>query len=229
MSSPSFSIAEETGKNHARNGDLDRRTVARAYALWAPVYDAVCGPILATGRRAAANAASRIGGRILEIGVGTGLSFAQHAVDGEIFGIDLSEPMLCRARRRLAAGRYPQVGGLAIMDAHCLAFADCAFDCVIIPFVITLVASPEYVLAESARVTKPGGEIILVSHFYSETGPAAALERWLGRRAGILGLRPDFPLRRMLDWAQTQSHAEVIEHRKIPPLGVYTLLRIQRR
>jgi len=78
-------------------------------------------------------------------------------------------------------------------------------------------------------VTKPDGEIILVSHFYSERGPAAALERWLGRRAGTLGLRPDFPLRRMLDWAETQTHAEVVEHRKIPPLGVYTLLRIRRR
>ena len=229
MRSASSPAAEPAGTAREVSADLDRRTVERAYALWAPVYDALCGPILASGRRAAAGTASRIGGRILEIGVGTGLSFQHYAVDSEVFGIDLSEPMLCRARRRLVGGLHPNVSGLAIMDAHCLAFADCVFDCVIVPFVITLVASPERVLAECARVTRAGGEIIVVSHFYSERGPGAALERWLGRYAGSLGLRPDFPFRRMSDWVGTQGHAELVERRRIPPLGVYTLVRIRRR
>jgi hypothetical protein len=55
--------------------DLDRNVVVSAYARWAPIYDAVCGPVMVQGRRAAAAAARTVGGRILEVGVGTGLSF----------------------------------------------------------------------------------------------------------------------------------------------------------
>ena len=54
--------------------DLDRDGVAKAYGRWAPVYDLVFGPVFAQGRTLAAAAAERIGGRILEVGVGTGLS-----------------------------------------------------------------------------------------------------------------------------------------------------------
>jgi hypothetical protein len=57
------------------NTDLDRNTVETAYARWAPIYDAVCGPVMVKGRRAAAAAARAVGGKILEVGVGTGLSF----------------------------------------------------------------------------------------------------------------------------------------------------------
>jgi SAM-dependent methyltransferase len=135
----------------SHNGDLDRHAVARAYAHWAPVYDAICGPILASGRRAAAHAASRIGGRILEVGVGTGLLFDDYTRDAEITGIDLSEHMIAQARKRLRSGKYPHVKNLLIMDAHRLAFADASFDCVVIPFVITLVSNPEGVLSECAR------------------------------------------------------------------------------
>jgi len=55
--------------------DLDKSVVETAYARWAPIYDAVCGPVMVKGRRAAAAAARSIGGKILEVGVGTGLSF----------------------------------------------------------------------------------------------------------------------------------------------------------
>ena len=53
--------------------DLDPRSVTRAYALWAPVYDLVFGAVFDRGRRAAIDVAERLGGRILEVGVGTGI------------------------------------------------------------------------------------------------------------------------------------------------------------
>jgi ubiquinone/menaquinone biosynthesis C-methylase UbiE len=208
--------------------DLDRATVERAYARWAPVYDAVCGPIFETGRRAAAQAARRIGGRILEIGVGTGLSFNDYDGSSEVTGIDLSEAMIDKARRRLATGRYPHVKGLLVMDAHQLAFDTASFDCAVAQFVITLVASPEQVLAECARVVKPGGEIILVNHLYSERGLAAAFERWFAEHSRSLGLRPEFPFARLSAWARTHGGVEVIERRPIQPLKVYTLVRFKR-
>jgi ubiquinone/menaquinone biosynthesis C-methylase UbiE len=177
--------------------DPDKQVMQKAYARWAPVYDMLCGPVFVNGRRAAARAARAVGGRILEIGVGTGLSFDDYDGTTEITGIDLSEPMIARARRRATSGRYPFVKGLAVMDAHNLRYDDASFDCVVGQFVITLVADPERVLSECARVVKPGGQIVLVNHLYSERGLAAAIERLLAERARALGLRPEFPFARL--------------------------------
>lgn len=208
--------------------DLDRPTVERAYARWAPIYDAVCGPIFERGRRAAAAAARAVGGRILEVGVGTGLSFDDYDETTEIVGIDLSEPMIAKARRRLATGRYPHVKSVMVMDAQDLAFADGTFDCVVAQFVITLVADPERVLSECARVVRPGGRIILVNHLYSERGLAAAVERWFARPARPLGLRPEFPFARLAAWARNHGGAELIERRELAPFGIYTLVSFRR-
>jgi ubiquinone/menaquinone biosynthesis C-methylase UbiE len=196
--------------------------------IGAPVYDALCGPVFLNGRRAAAQAARATGGRILEIGVGTGLSFDDYDDTTEITGIDLSEPMIARARMRAASGRYPFVKGLAVMDAHHLRYEDASFDCVVGQFVITLVADPERVLSECARVVRPGGEIILVNHLYSERGLAAAVERLLAQKARTLGLRPEFPFARLAAWAQNHGSTELIERRKVKPFGVYTLVRFRR-
>jgi phosphatidylethanolamine/phosphatidyl-N-methylethanolamine N-methyltransferase len=206
--------------------DPDTQVMEKAYARWAPVYDALCGPVFVEGRRAAAHAARRHGGRILEIGVGTGLSFDDYDATTEITGIDLSAPMIERAQERLASGRYPFVRELAVMDAHDLAFADGSFDCVVGQFVITLVENPERVLSECARVLKPGGEIVLVNHLYSEKGWAATLERALAHKAHKLGLRPEFPFQRLAAWAQSHGGVELIDRRKVN--AFYTLVRFRR-
>jgi len=208
--------------------DPDRQVMEKAYARWAPVYDALCGPVFLSGRRAAANAAREVGGRILEIGVGTGLSFDDYDRTTEITGIDLSEPMIARARERLSSGRYPFVKDLRVMDASRMTFSDRSFDCVVGQFVITLVENPERVLSECARVVKPGGQIILVNHLYSERGLAAAFERLVAQKAHALGLRPEFPFARLAAWAESHGGAELIERRKLQPFGVYTLVRFRR-
>jgi len=208
--------------------DPDRNVMEKAYARWAPIYDALCGPVFINGRRAAARAAREVGGRILEIGVGTGLSFDDYDACTEITGIDISEPMIARARVRAKSGRYPFVKELVVMDAHALTYADASFDCVVGQFVITLVEDPERVLSECARVVRPGGQIILVNHLYSERGLAAAVERLLAQKARTLGLRPEFPFQRLADWAQEHGGTELIERRKLKPFGVYTLVRFRR-
>src|SRR3974390_1321277 len=113
----------------------EKDVMEKAYARWAPVYDVLGGPVLLNGRRAAARAARNVGGRILEIGVGTGLSFDDYDATTEITGIDISEPMIMRARVRAASGRYPHVKGLAVMDAQDLHYDDASFDCVVGQFV----------------------------------------------------------------------------------------------
>jgi ubiquinone/menaquinone biosynthesis C-methylase UbiE len=208
--------------------DLDKFTVETAYARWAPIYDAVCGPMMVRGRRAAATAARAIGGKILEVGVGTGLSFDDYDQTTEITGIDLSAPMLQKARVKMASGRYPWVKGVQLMDAHQMTFAGATFDCVVAQFVITLVADPEQVLSECHRVVKPGGRIILVNHLYSETGVAAAVERWTAQHTRALGLRPEFPFARLQAWAHANKDAILVERRKVAPFGIYTLVCFER-
>src|SRR5213080_5060359 len=82
--------------------DFDRATVEQAYDRWAPIYDLVFGGVFSKGRRAAITATNRIGGRVLEVGVGTGISLPQYGSHLRIFGTDISEAMLEKARKRVA-------------------------------------------------------------------------------------------------------------------------------
>jgi phosphatidylethanolamine/phosphatidyl-N-methylethanolamine N-methyltransferase len=204
----------------------EQNAIQNAYARWAPVYDFVCGPIFANARRASARAARALGGRVLEIGVGTGLSLAHYEGCTEVIGIDISAPMIARAQERMP--RHPYVKELLQMDAANLDFEDQSFDCVVAQFVITLVENPERVLSECARVLRPGGEIILVNHFYSETGLAARIERWASHYARPLGLRPEFPLLRLLAWAQDREDIDLIDYCEVAPLNAFTLVRFGR-
>ncbi len=209
--------------------DLDHTTMTRAYAKWAPIYDAVCGPFFRTGREAAAAAARQSGRDILEIGVGTGLSFDDYGPENVVTGIDVSVDMIEKAQRRLETGHFPHVAAVHVMDAHELEFDDSSFDVAVAQFVITLVANPEGVLDECIRVLRPGGTLILVNHLYSEIGIQAALERKLARPARQIGLRPDFPFARLESWAGRRGDVTITERRTLKPLGWFTLVRIEKR
>jgi SAM-dependent methyltransferase len=209
-----------------KSSDLDRSTVETAYARWAPIYDAVCGPVMVKGRRAAAAAARAIGGKILEVGVGTGLSFDDYDFSTEITGIDLSAPMLAKAREKMASGRYPFVKDVQLMDAHQLAFADATFDCVVAQFVITRSGRSSRCFRMPPRRQARADH--LVNHLYSEKGVAAAVERWAAQRTRALGLRPEFPFARLQAWAQASNDAILVERRKVAPFGIYTLVCFER-
>lgn len=208
--------------------DIDHTAMTRAYAKWAPVYDALCGPFFNSGRQAAAALARSLGRDILEIGVGTGLSFSDYRSDNRITGIDASPEMIAKASERLRTGRHPQVEDLEVMDAHNLTFPEAVFDVVVAQFVITLVQNPERVLDEAFRVLRPGGSIVLVNHFYSETGPLAALERGAGHLARRLGLRPDFPFARIEVWCRHRGAIQVVKREKLAPFGWFTLVHLRR-
>jgi phosphatidylethanolamine/phosphatidyl-N-methylethanolamine N-methyltransferase len=205
--------------------ELDKATIAKAYARWAPVYDLVFGAVFDRGRKAAIAAAERIGGRILDVGVGTGLSLADYSRGNRVCGVDLSEPMLRKARERVIEFGLANVDALAVMDAEKLGFPDAFFDVVVAQYVITVVPDPEATLDEFARVTKPGGEIILVNHIGAEEGLRKAFERWFAPMARRLGWRPEFPWVRLSSWADCAAGIRVIERRPMPPLGHFSLIR----
>src|SRR5260221_14394948 len=100
---------------------LDRGQIEKAYARWAPVYDLVFGAVFERGRMAAIEAAEAHcgpgGGRILEVGVGTGISLLDYARINRIVGIDISAPMLRRAHERVIGHKLNNVEALAVVCA----------------------------------------------------------------------------------------------------------------
>lgn len=209
--------------------DLDRDKVAKAYARWAPVYDLVFGQVFERGRNAAIAAVEATGGgRVLEVGVGTGISLPDYRRTNRLFGVDISEPMLRKAQERVAAQKLDNVEVLSVMDATRLAFPDGWFDVVVAQYVITAVPDPEGTLDEFARVVKPGGEIILVNHIGAESGPRKLFEAAFAPIARKLGWRPEFPWERLARWVEKAPGIRFIDRKPMPPLGHFSLIRFGR-
>ncbi|MGB7078129.1 MAG: methyltransferase domain-containing protein [Xanthobacteraceae bacterium] len=205
--------------------DLDSQTVTKAYARWAPVYDLVFGAVFERGRQAAIAAAERVGGRVLEVGVGTGISLPHYSKDCRLCGVDISAPMLRKAEERVAEFGLTNVEGLWVMDAESLTFPDSSFDVVVAQYVVTTVPNPEATLDEFARVLKPGGEIVLVSRVGAEAGLRRSLEHWFQPAARKLGWRTEFSFARYTRWAGQAAGMRIIERRAMPPLGHFCLIR----
>lgn len=211
-----------------RGADITNANVEAAYARWAPMYDAVFTLTMTPGRKAAAAAVNRLGGRVLDVGVGTGLELPMFDANVRLVGIDLSQPMLELARKRVAARNLTNVEDLRVMDAMNLQYEDGAFEVVVSPFVITTVPDPRRTLDEMARVVRRGGEIILVNHIGAESGPIAAIEKLMERRAEKLGWRPQFPWSVIGDWIDARPDLALLERRRLSPLGLFTLTRIHK-
>ncbi len=208
---------------------LSHTDVENAYTRWAPVYDWAFALVMRPGRRAAAARINAVGGKILDVGVGTGLELPMFADNVRITGIDLCEPMLDIARKRVADLGLKNVDELRVMDAMNLDYADESFDVVVAPYVLTVVPDPERMLNEMARVVKPGGEMILVNHIGAERGPIALIEAWLGRKAATLGWDPRFPWSVLGNWIDRRPDVDLLERRTLAPIGLFTMARLRRR
>ena len=208
---------------------LSHEDVNDAYSRWAPFYDAAFAWVMRPGRVATAALLNQTGGRVLDVGVGTGLELPMFGPNVRVTGIDLCEPMLAIARKRVEAHKLGNVEDLLVMDAMDLKFPDASFDAVIGPYVLTVVPEPERTLDEMARVVKPGGEIILSNHIGAESGPVALFESWLGKRSASLGWRPQFPWSIVANWLARRPDMEFIERRPLDRIGLFTLIRMKRK
>jgi ubiquinone/menaquinone biosynthesis C-methylase UbiE len=155
-------------------------------------------------------------GRVLEIGVGTGLSFAHYGPEIELVGIEPSEPMRRRARRR--ADELGRDVTLADGRAEQLPFEDDTFDTVVSLAVLCSVDDPPRVLAEIRRVLRPGGRFVFLEHVRSDE---PGLAQWQERLARPWGLAAGgcHPNRRTLGAIEAAGFDPVeLEQRDLPDI-----------
>ena len=203
--------------------------VAAAYDRWAPVYDMVFGKVFTTGRRESIEAAERVGGRVLEVGVGTGISLPQYSRDVRLVGVDIAEAMLRKACERVRRLGLDNVEKIAVMDAEALDLPDNSFDVVVAQYVVTAVPNPEAALDEFARVVRPGGEIVITTRIGAGKGLRGGIEKTLMPITSKLGWRTEFPWERYEAWALGNGRVELVENRPLPPLGHFSLLRYRKK
>ncbi|MBV8089946.1 MAG: methyltransferase domain-containing protein [Alphaproteobacteria bacterium] len=173
---------------------MELRDTIRTYRLFSGSYDIVFGPVFHPGRKEAVRIANdRPGQRILEVGVGTGLSLPHFRPDSRVTGIDISTEMLAKARRRAERLGLTHVEGLHVMDAENLDFPDNSFDSVLALYVASVVPNPARFAAEMRRVCIPGGTILVVNHFTSEKALVRFMEKRLAHLARHIGFHADFP------------------------------------
>jgi phosphatidylethanolamine/phosphatidyl-N-methylethanolamine N-methyltransferase len=194
------------------------------YSILARVYDDFFDWALGPGRRQAVGQMP-IGAdeRVLEVGVGTGLSLPHYPADCHLTGVDISEPMLDQARERAESLGRTAVD-LRLMDARDLAFPDAIFDYVLAPYVISVVPEPEKVMAEICRVCKPGGTVIVVNHFLSSNPLLRIFERASTPASRWIGFRLDLPI----SVVTRTPGLETTEIKKVNMFGLWRLLRMRK-
>lgn len=203
---------------------MSEATIARTYGRLAPAYDVLFGRVLEPGRRRMADKVRALRpGSLLEVGVGTGLALESYPTASRIVGIDLSREMLERARHQ--ADRLPahQIT-IECMNAECTSFADASFDCVTVPYVLSVTPRPGALVREICRVCKPGGTILVLNHF---TGSKFwwLMERACRPAATHVGFRSDFPYEEHIlvhDW-------EVLSSEPVNLFGLSRLVVLKNR
>ena len=197
---------------------MDIDAVRTSYSRWAPVYDRTFGAVTHAGRRKTTREVNRRTGTVLEVGVGTGMSLEHYLPHLSVTGIDYSAEMLARARTRVERLNLGHIAELRQMDARDLDFADSSFDTVVAMHVLSVVPEPERVMAEIARVLKPGGKLFIVNHFRRSEGVLALLERVAAPLANVIGWHSDFEV----DTVLREPSLRVESKSTLPPVGMMT-------
>ncbi len=194
--------------------------VAGVYEKLASVYDLTFGPSLHPGRiQAIQRMGIKSGDRILEVGVGTGINLALYPKDCAITGIDLSGPMLDKARERAVRKGVRDVR-LLEMDAVDIKFPDNSFDIVYAPYLISVVPDPVKVANEMYRVCRVGGKVIILNHFRSPNPVLSRIERMISPLTVHIGFKADLDLPGFL----TQAGLKPVSIEKVNVPRIFSLV-----
>ena len=181
----------------AASGAVTASAVGSAYRRYAPIYDWVFGAVLEHGRRVLACAVNaEHPATLLEVGVGTGLLLERYPAETKVTGVDISQEMLDRAAVR--AKQMPERSIVLVRgNAETLDFPAESFDCVTLPYVMSVTPDPGRLLAEAMRVCKPGGTVCVMNHF-SGSRTWWLLEQLVRPLAARIGFRSDFGLQQQI-------------------------------
>lgn len=172
-----------------------------SYTVLAPVYDTFVAPFTLAARQSnlalLPKAAST---EVLLVGIGSGLDIPLLPRGPRYTGIDLTPAMLERARRKATAEKLDIQ--LDIGDARALPYPAAAFDAVVLHLILAVAPCPERVLAESVRVLRPGGQMLVFDKFL-RPGQSAPLRRLISPFVGLLATHTDVVFEQLL--AQTRS------------------------
>jgi len=204
---------------------MDLEAVEKVYRRYAPSYDFYFGAVLQPGRRAVVEGMRCLPEeRILEVGVGTGLSLPLYPRTVRVVGIDVSPHMLERAHAQKLHSRLDHVE-LHCMDAERMTFADDSFDKVVAMYVVSVAPDPKRLLEEMRRVCRPGGDLYIVNHFRCANPAVGMIERMIAPFSSLMGFHPDFSLEDFV----ARTGLDVAEKIPVNLLGYWTLLRSRNR
>jgi phosphatidylethanolamine/phosphatidyl-N-methylethanolamine N-methyltransferase len=193
--------------------------VARVYDKLANVYDLVFGPTLHPGRiEAIRKMKIRPGDTVLEVGVGTGINLSMYPSSCAITGVDLSAPMLDKARERILNKGLRNCRVIE-MDAAQMTFPDESFDIVYAPYLISVVPDPVRVAQEMRRVCRRGGRIVILNHFKSDNPVMSRIETAISPLTVHIGFKSDLDLYGFL----TQANLTPISIEKVNIPKMWTL------
>ena len=185
-------------KRDAAGKKMQESSTEKLYDLWAKFYDRTFGALVHRRQsRAIEELKVKPGDRVLDLGVGTGLSLLKYPAGADVVGVDLSGGMLNRAAEKLAEADRTNVS-LVQADAMHTPFADDSFDHVMISHVISVVSDPNRLLAEAKRIVKPDGRIVVLNHFQSHQPVVGWLERVMNPLFVKIGWRSDLTLHECL-------------------------------
>jgi phosphatidylethanolamine/phosphatidyl-N-methylethanolamine N-methyltransferase len=201
---------------------LDIEAIQKTYRRYARFYDFYFGVVFHRGRKAVIDKMNcRPGEKILEVGVGTGLSLPLYPDDVYVTGIDISPEMLLRAQHRKQRDGLDNIIDLRLMDAEKMKFADDHFDKVVAMYVVPVVSNPKDLVEEMRRVCKPEGELFIVNHFQSQNPLVSKAEQLLSPLSEVIGFHPDLGM----DSFIRETELDVIERSGVNLFGYWTMLR----
>jgi len=177
---------------------MKESSTSKLYDLWAKFYDATFGALVHRRHvRAVELMRAQPGQRVLDLGVGTGMTLPVYRGDVEIVGIDLSAGMLGKAHDKVRSEQLDHVH-LVQGDALHPPFAESSFDVIMVTHVISVVSEPAVLLRWVSRLVRPGGHVVILNHFQSDF----ALIRWFEQKLNPLfvkiGWRSDLDLGELL-------------------------------
>lgn len=177
---------------------MNETSTRKIYNIWSHFYDKLASNLVLRRHRLAVPRMNiQPGQRVLDVGIGTGLSFESYPKSAHVVGVDICEGMLRHAIRRADESNLASAN-ICVADALTLPFEKGSFDHVFISHVITVVSNPVRLIEEIRRVAKPGGRIVIINHFQSGNRVIGALEKWFCPLFVKIGFKSDLSLEKLI-------------------------------